>query len=245
MARAKFFKSNRTHVIELYCYSDQYPEQVDHELISGADAGTVLTTLYGQDVRFVYAPDAEKFTLILHEAKKRASTQMIINLYEPDNVNYLLSRVSPGDSILINAQGDTDAQLIAGYDAEELVDILLNDLELKKKPLKNLDLDACRMGRVVSYRNDLKKHLTNFQTLTTYTDLCTVSGGELPCRMWIGESDAGDYFYTEAELDKKGSRITEYTDNYESSLKKIRQANSNEPEEIDLFKDIKMVNPSC
>ncbi len=43
MSRAKFFKSNRTHVIELYCYSDEYTKQAHHEIISGADSGPVLT----------------------------------------------------------------------------------------------------------------------------------------------------------------------------------------------------------
>lgn len=175
MSRAKFFKSNRTHVIELYCYSNEYAQQVNHEITSGADSGPLLTKIYGQDVRFIYAPDSEKFNLVLNEARKRNYNQPIINLYEPDNIKYLLSRLSHGDSILINGQGDIDKQLIAGRDAEELVDILENDLELKEISLKNLDIDSCMMGRVESYRHELKRHLKNFQTITTYTDLCTAS----------------------------------------------------------------------
>ncbi|HBD9333284.1 TPA: hypothetical protein KLD63_003348, partial [Legionella pneumophila] len=175
MSRSKFFKSNRTHVIELYCYSDEYAQQVNHEITSGADSGPLLTKIYGQDVRFIYAPDSEKFNLVLNEARKRNYNQPIINLYEPDNIKYLLSRLSHGDSILINGQGDIHKQLIAGRNAEELVDILENDLELKEISLKNLDIDSCRMGRVESYRHELKHHLKNFQTVTTYTDLCTAS----------------------------------------------------------------------
>lgn len=152
MTRVKFFKSNRTHVIELYCYSDEYTQQVRHEIVSGADSGAILAELYGQAVRFVYAPDCEKFNLILKEAKARGYTRPIINLYEPDNIKCLLSQLSPGDSILINGQGDTDEQLIAGRSAEELVDLLENDLELKEIPLINLDIDSCMMGRVKSYR---------------------------------------------------------------------------------------------
>lgn len=247
MSRAKFFKSNRTHVIELYCYSDEYTEQVHHEIISGADSGPVLAKIYGQDVRFVYAPDSEKFNLVLNEARGRGYTHPIINLYEPDNIKCLLSRLSHGDSILISGQGDTLEQLIAGYDAEELVDILENDLELKEISLKNLDIDSCMMGRVESYRNKLKCLLKNFQTITTYTDLCTVSrNGEKPYRIWIEESESGDFFYTESELNKKGTRIIEYTDAYKNSLKEIWKANPNAPEEIDLSEYIEiLVKPTC
>lgn len=208
MSRSKFFKSNRTHVIELYCYSDEYAQQVNHEITSGADSGPLLTKIYGQDVRFIYAPDSEKFNLVLNEARKRNYNQPIINLYEPDNIKYLLSRLSHGDSILINGQGDIHKQLIAGRNAEELVDILENDLELKEISLKNLDIDSCRMGRVESYRHELKHHLKNFQTVTTYTDLCTASQRSgVPYRMWIEERADRDVFYTESDLNKKGPAL--------------------------------------
>ncbi|HAT4398200.1 TPA: hypothetical protein I9259_000924 [Legionella pneumophila] len=247
MSRSKFFKSNRTHVIELYCYSNEYAEQVNHEITSGADSGPLLTKIYGQDVRFIYAPDSEKFNLVLNEARKRNYNQPIINLYEPDNIKYLLSRLSHGDSILINGQGDIHKQLIAGRNAEELVDILENDLELKELSLKNLDIDSCRMGRVESYRHELKHHLKNFQTVTTYTDLCTASQrGGVPYRMWIEERADRDVFYTESDLNKKGTRIIEYTDTYKNSLKEIWKTNPYNLEEIDLSDHIDiLVIASC
>ncbi|HAT9879221.1 TPA: hypothetical protein JBE18_02875, partial [Legionella pneumophila subsp. pneumophila] len=160
---------------------------------------------------------------------------------------YLLSRLSHGDSILINGQGDIDKQLIAGRDAEELVDILENDLELKEISLKNLDIDSCMMGRVESYRHELKRHLKNFQTITTYTDLCTASqSGGVPYRMWIEQRADRDVFYTESDLNKKGTRIIEYTDTYKNSLKEIWKTNPYNLEEIDLSEYIDiLVIASC
>ncbi len=245
MSKYKFFKENRTHVIELYCYSNEYTDQVDHEIISGADSGPVLTEKYGQDVRFIYAPDQEKFNLVINEARKRGYSQQIINLYDPDNVQYLLSRLIQGDSILISGQGEIHEQLIAGRTAEELVDILKNDLNLKQIPLKNLDIDSCMMGRVKSYRDELKYHLKNFQTITTYTDLCTTTRRNgFPYRMWIEENEEGTIFYSENELKQKGSCIIEYTDTYKNLLKEIWKAAPDNPEEIDLSEYIDiLVNP--
>lgn len=54
MPRFKFFTPNQTHVIELYSSGDKYIEQVEHEIISGSDAGPLLTEIFGQNVRFVY-----------------------------------------------------------------------------------------------------------------------------------------------------------------------------------------------
>lgn len=172
-----FNKTNNTHVIELYCDSDKYQDQVRHEIISGADSGPILAALYGQDVRFVYAPDYEKFDLILEEAKKRGYKQTLVNLYEPDNVTLLLCRINPGDSILINGQADISKGLIAGLDAEDLIDLLDNDLELAEIPLCNLDIDSCKMGRFKSFHQTLMNELKNFQTITTYTELCSATGG--------------------------------------------------------------------
>ena len=60
-----FFKSNykitenKTHVIELYCYSDEYTDEVQHEITSGGEIGTDLVEIFKQNVRFIYAPDNE------------------------------------------------------------------------------------------------------------------------------------------------------------------------------------------
>ncbi|USQ15471.1 hypothetical protein J2N86_14620 (plasmid) [Legionella lytica] len=239
MPRFKFFTPNQTHVIELYSSGDKYIEQVEHEIISGSDAGPLLTEIFGQNVRFVYVPDGEKFNGLLNEAKKREHTQSIINLYEPENTKYLLDRINPGDSILINAQGDIHNKLIAGYDAEELIDILENDLELEKIPLNNLDIDSCKMGRVKSYREELKAQLKNFQTITTYTDLCTASKRDnVPRRMWIEEDGEEHLFYDESELNKKGTRIIEYTDVYKNLMTNIWKANPYNLHELDLSENI-------
>ncbi|MDR3503638.1 MAG: hypothetical protein P4L79_13760 [Legionella sp.] len=244
MSRSKFFTPNQTHVIELYSDSNKYIEQVEHEVISGTDAGSILTEIFGQNVRFVYTPDSEKFNRLVDEAKKRGDIQSIINLYEPENTQYLLSRINPNDSILINAQGDTKNKLIAGYDAEELIDIIENDLELKQISLKNLDIDSCRMGRVESYREELKSNLTNFQTITTYTDLCTASKRDNKARrVWIEENGDEHVFYPESELNKKGTRIIEYTDTYKSLLEGAWKANLDNLEEIDLSKHINILVP--
>ncbi|HHI9464940.1 TPA: hypothetical protein ACU9KK_001230 [Legionella anisa] len=118
---------------------------------------------------------------------------------------------------------------------------------LKEISLKNLDIDSCMMGRVESYRDELKCHLKNFQTITTYTDLCTASRSSgKPYRMWIEERADGDFFYTESEINKKGTRIIEYTDTYKNLLKEFWKANDNNPEEIDLSKYIDiLVKPTC
>lgn len=206
MPNMKFFTPNKTHVIELYCSSKEYIEQVGHEVISGTDAGSVLTEIFGQEIRFVYAPDADKFNRLLVEANSRGYTKPIINLYDPENIDFLLVRVNHGDSILINGQGDVPNQLIAGYDAEILADILKNDLGLKKFQLKNLDIDSCMMGRIASYRDELKRRLKCFQTITTYIDLCTVSRTENRlCRMWIEEKKTKIIFIPKVNLIKRNS----------------------------------------
>ncbi len=224
-----FFKSNRTHVIELYSHSNKFTEADEHEVLSGTDAGSILSEIFAQSVRFVYVPNPEKFSRLLNEAQKRNYKQLLINLYEPENVQYL--RVNPGDSILINGQGDIENELIAGYEAEELVDILDNDLDLKKIPLKNLDIDSCMMGRVESYRDELKSTLKNFQTITTYTDVCSVSkNNNVPCRLWIAEHKDKYVFYTESELNTRGTRIIEYTDTYKNLLDSASQLLPNNQE---------------
>ncbi|MFJ1269004.1 hypothetical protein ACD661_10585 [Legionella lytica] len=220
MSFAKFFDSNKTHVIELYSYSDESIEEMMHEIISGTDAGSILTDIYGQELRFVYVPQAPKFRQLLAEAKARGYTQSIVNLYEPNNISYLAFRLQHGDSILINAQSDIQNNLIAGYEAEELANILNEDLGLNKFLLKNLDVDSCMMGRIKSYRDELKRYLTTFQTITTYTDLCSVSKkNNNPSRIWIAEKKDWDIFYSENELNEKGTRIIEYTDAYMNQLK--------------------------
>ena len=231
---------NKTHVIELYCYSDEYPDQVLHEIISGTEAGSILTSLYRQDVRFIYVPDQEKFQRVIQDAQDRGYQQTIINLYEPENTPLLLAQVKEGDSLLIIGQGDLDQGLIAGRDASDLADIIRNDLELKKIPLQNLDIHSCMMGRMADYRNELLGRIKNFQTITTYTELCSVSSNQM-CRIWISE-DAID-FYKENELNEKGIRITEYTHAYKRSLIEAWRANPDNPEEIDLSEHIEVLAP--
>ncbi|MCL9685605.1 hypothetical protein [Legionella maioricensis] len=231
-----FSRQNKTHVIEFYSYSDEYSrEQITHEVISGANAGSILSAIYGQNIRFVYAPDNEKYQLVLKEAETRGYKQTIINLYEPNQLHHLLSRIKPGDSILINGQGDIDKELIAGRDAEELTDILLDEFRLKDIQLNNLDIDSCLMGRVESYRNVLKSLLKNFQTITTYTELCSVSsGGDQLFRMWIKKKSEGYSFYKEDEINGGEIRITEYTDFYRALLKESWKPNPNNSDEIDI-----------
>lgn len=54
------------------------------------------------------------------------------------------------------------------------------------------------------------------------------------------------FFYTESEINKKGTRIIEYTDTYKNLLKEFWKANDNNPEEIDLSKYIDiLVKPTC
>lgn len=232
----KFFPEtvvNKTHVIELYAEKDKYDsKQVKHEIISGTDAGTLLTAIYEQDVRFVYVSDPEKMESILAEAMKRGYTQSIINLYEPEDVEeFFSSRINNGDTILINAQFDSDNELVAGYEAEDLIDLLLEDLELKNKKLANLDIDTCMLGRVKSYRDELRNKLNNFQKITTYTELCSVSP-DGPRRIWIRETEDEEFiFYKENQLDKEKIRIIEHTTTYVTELKKAWAVN---PEDIDL-----------
>ena len=235
----KFFPEpvvNKTHVIELYAEKDKYDsEQFKHEIISGTDAGTLLTAIYEQDVRFVYVSDPAKMKSIVAEAKKRNYTQSIINLYEPEDVeNFFSPRINNGDTILINAQFDSDNDLVAGYEAEDLIALLLEDLELENKKLANLDMDTCMLGRVKSYRDELRNKLNNFQRIITYTELCSVSPNG-PRRIWIRETEDEEFiFYNENQLDKEKIRIIEHTTAYVTELKKAWAVNPDNPEEIDL-----------
>ncbi|NNM59435.1 MAG: hypothetical protein HKM04_06420 [Legionellales bacterium] len=204
---------NSIHVIEFYSYTDeQYtPEQIEHEIVSGTNAGSVLTAIYQQDVRFIYAPD-QKEELVLKEAENRGYSQQIVNLYEPSNVSFFSSRIKPGDSVLINGLGDPEEGVVAGYNAVELIDILQEELMLKNKQLKNLDIDSCLMGRNAAFCNECISKLSVFQTITTYTELCSVSyRNSQPSRLWIEEIDKQFNFYTEDEIDKKGIRKIGYT----------------------------------
>ncbi|QDP72478.1 hypothetical protein FOG18_07875 [Legionella israelensis] len=218
---AKFFKTkglNKTHVIIFYAYSDEYPHQVKHELSAGVEAGAILSKLFDQHEIFIYAPDKEKAFLVAQEYKKHSCEKPLINLCDNEsNIAYFLSKIQEGDSLLISGQGDPEAELIAGRNAESLIEILIEDLELDNKGLKNLDVDSCRMGLSPNYRQKLIAGLsTAFECITTYTMLCSwgMSKTNQPYRQWIKFNDQAneqDVFYREEELDTYGIRIQEST----------------------------------
>ncbi|KTD35157.1 Uncharacterised protein [Legionella israelensis] len=220
---AKFFKTkglNKTHVIIFYAYSDEYPHQVKHELSAGVEAGVILSKIFHQQEIFIYAPDKEKACLVAQEYKKHPCEKPLINLCDNENnIVYFLSKIQEGDSLLINGQGDPEAELIAGRDAESLIEILLEDLELSDKGLKNLDVDSCRMGLSFNYRQKLIAGLsTAFNCIITYTMLCSwgMSETNQPYRQWIklndnNRAEDADDFYSTDDLETYGIRIKEST----------------------------------
>lgn len=219
----------KTHVIELYCDSGTYSDHLEHEIVTGAEDGSALATLYGQNVRFIYA-DVYKHQKVIDASRNTGYEFKIINLYFPDDVDFLLSRINPGDSVLIHAQGDPEQGLIAGKNAEDFAEILLSEFELKDHKLENLDIYSCNMGRVEPFRNVLRERLTNFQTITTYTELCSVGLDEdgLVERVWLKTNEDGTIkqSYRENNVYEEGVRIIESTKPKSAKVEKLNRVHS-------------------
>jgi hypothetical protein len=196
--------SQRTHVIELYAYSDEYPKQITSEIIANTDAGIVLTEIYKQEERLIYAPDSVMWQKIIAESTTRKSTQKLLNLTEMNNLHNFLGKIKKGDSLILIAQGDLENGLVAGRDAASLAEILSEDLELKNKGLNELELHSCGIGQLNAFRKELILELetTTFKTLITYTLLCSVGKKEnTPYRLWIKLAEEDKSNSVDSEMD--------------------------------------------
>ena len=157
-------KQPKQIVIELYSTFETDENALSHELIANGEAGAGLRKANNQKQHFVYA---------LNELTSHKLNPKTINLADEQGLAVFSSFIRPGDSIIIIAQGNKDEQKIAGYNAEDFIELLHVDLELAD--LQSIELFAANMGFCSEFREIVSSKLRGAEELVTYKAVPTAN----------------------------------------------------------------------
>ncbi|CDZ76937.1 hypothetical protein BN59_01216 [Legionella massiliensis] len=158
-------KSTKSIVIEFYSPDETHPPAIEHELLSNSEIGAKLRNEKQQTVRYIYALNDPIIEGI--------NDLTVINLADDDNLHAFANSINQGDSLTILAQGDKDTQTVAGYSAEEFVEILQIDLGLRG--LHTVELFAAHIGHCTEFRETVVNSLNCAEHFITYKGIPTAN----------------------------------------------------------------------
>ena len=134
-------------VIELYSPDETCHAAIKRELSTNFEIGNEFRKKAQQATRFIYA--------LNEEIDDEINDQSVINVADEHGLHVFSKEIKSGDSLIIVAQGDINQQRVAGCTANELVEILHEDLELDLNTLKSVELFAANMGDCEQFRKKL------------------------------------------------------------------------------------------
>lgn len=185
--------NTKSIILELYsCWVDYTLQEtmINDEIISISEIGAHFRARYHQAEHFIYSADDEIPERLITDGK------LPINLTKLENLMRFHEQLQSCETLIIIAKGDFQNQEIAGLDAELFIEHINDELELKHRPLKHLELYSSNMGLAKEFREKLCEGLPkSISTITTYT---TTLSAEKTGRLFIKlNNKEADTFYSE------------------------------------------------
>jgi hypothetical protein len=176
---------DRTVVVEIYNPHLENTKNLTHELIANYEQG-LLGKNHHSDHRFIWCLDKAMNAKILEHAAGLLDNRTVIGISNCNQEN--LPVFSPNTKLIIVAQGDDINYTIAGMQAEEFIEIILEDLGVTD--LAELELVVCKIGNRPEYIQEIGE---SFPKTKIISYKCLVAVSSIDNYKIVGFDDDGQW----------------------------------------------------